>query len=264
MKYFQPSSVLHFGYFLLVCSLILQWSTVHAMPSYARLYKQQYGYSPSCVACHKDGGGTPLNDYGKAFQDHGNNLSAFKGLADLDSDQDGISNAVESQAKANPGHASSTPKAKGDWLDLSSLIPKDVQSLFPEATAWKPLDAQLTPKDIKAAEALGVSLSREDDNTLYIPVAERRPIGTALIFPAQFNSKQFFLIMSTDRQLNISQVKVMTAEHLPEAERSQVLNEFSGQAVQKIELLNDNSLDDAIRRAVKRAGALIYVRLKGA
>ena len=34
-----------------------------AEPGFARLYKQQYGYMPSCNACHKDGGGTPVNGF---------------------------------------------------------------------------------------------------------------------------------------------------------------------------------------------------------
>ena len=63
---------------LLVSSLflLLQMIPAHAMPAFARYYKQQYGYMPSCHACHTEGGGTPLNNYGKAFKDNGKNLAA--------------------------------------------------------------------------------------------------------------------------------------------------------------------------------------------
>lgn len=44
---------------LLMGSLLL--GTVlpaQAMPAFTREYKQQYGYMPSCNACHTEGGGT--------------------------------------------------------------------------------------------------------------------------------------------------------------------------------------------------------------
>ena len=136
------------------------------------------------MACHSEGGGTKLNKYGEDFKAQGKNQSAFTKIANLDSDQDGIHNEAEALAKSNPGDKLSTPTHKGQWLDLSSLIPKEVQARFPQASAWKPLDAILTEKDLIKANALGVTLSTKDENTIYIPVADRRPIGTAIIFPA--------------------------------------------------------------------------------
>jgi hypothetical protein len=238
--------------------------TLSAQPNYARLYKQNYAYSPSCLACHSEGGGTPLNNYGKTFEQQGKNIAAFSKLAELDSDQDGISNHEEALAKSNPGDKRSTLSNKGDWLDLSSLIPKEVQKLFPQATAWKPLDALLTEQDIQKAASLGVTLSKDDENTIYIPVADRRPIGTAMIFPVSFNDKEFFLILSSDRQLNFSGIKILktgNSPELPDAERFKI---WQGKPIDALETFDSESLEGKISQAVKRAGVLITLRLKGA
>ena len=220
---------------LLVSSLflLLQMIPAHAMPAFARYYKQQYGYMPSCYACHSEGGGTPLNNYGKAFKDNGKNLVALTKIANLDSDGDGIANAIEAQAKANPADKKSVPNKTGDWLDLASLIPKEVQALFPQIRAWLPKDAVLTAADIATAKTMGANLSAADENTIYISVQNQRPAGTALIFPAQYQGKTFFLLMSTDKQL-------------------------------KMPASSTKDLDAAITQAVKNAGVLLYVRLKGA
>ena len=250
----------------LLVGLLLSVTTMAAtaMPNYARQYKLQYGYTPSCQACHREGGGTPLTDYGQDFMDSGKNSVAFTLIAEVDSDNDGYSNAQESVARANPANKASVPGSTGEWLDLSSVIPREVQALFPDATAWKPLDANLTPADIAAAQQLGVSLTSDDENTIYIPVAERRPIGTALIFPATHNDETVFLLMATDRQLNISQITVLNADEQPEVRDSKVLIELRDIAVQSVPSGEGDSLDASIKRAVKKAGVLVHLRLKGA
>lgn len=93
---------------LLSSSLLMTSINSYAMPAFARYYKQQYGYMPSCHACHSEGGGTPLNNYGKAFKDNGKSLAALAKIASLDSDGDGAANGVEAQAKANPADKHST------------------------------------------------------------------------------------------------------------------------------------------------------------
>lgn len=244
--------------------LLLQTIPAQAMPAFARYYKQQYGYMPSCHACHTEGGGTPLNNYGKAFKDNGKNLAALTKIANLDSDGDGIANAIEAQAKANPADKKSVPNKVGDWLDLASLIPKEVQALFPTIRAWLPKDAVLTPADIATAKTMGANLSAADENTIYIPVQNQRPAGTALIFPAQYQGKTFFLLMATDKQLKISQVSVMNAKDVPAAKSSTVYSKFVGVAAQSVPASSTKDLDAAITQAVKNAGVLLYVRLKGA
>lgn len=235
-----------------------------AMPSYARSYKAEFGYMPSCNACHSDGGGSSVNSYGKAFKAAGKNAAAFAKIGAQDSDADGFSNAAEAVAKANPGNKASTPAKPGDWLDMASLIPREVRARFPKVLTWLPKDALLTPADIAAAKALGATLKASDENTIYIPLENQRPAGTALIFPASFQGKTFFLLMATDRQLKISSVSVLHADAVPAAKASKIYASFVGRSVETLPVANANTLDGAIAIAVKQASALLYVRLKGA
>ncbi|WP_297925444.1 hypothetical protein [uncultured Agitococcus sp.] len=175
-----------------------------------------------------------------------------------------FANAVEAQAKANPADKNSTPAKAGTWLDLASLIPKEVQALFPAIRSWLPKDAVLTPADIATAKTMGATLSAADENTIYIPVENQRPAGTALIFPAQYQGKTFFLLMATDKQLKITQVKVMNAKEVPAAKSSAVYGKLVGVAAQSVPAPSTKDLDAAITQAVKNAGVLLYVRLKGA
>ena len=252
------------AFWLLTSSLLITSVNSYAMPAFARYYKQQYGYMPSCHACHTEGGGTPLNNYGKAFKENGKSLAALSKIANLDSDGDGSTNAVEAQAKANPADKNSTPAKTGNWLDLASLIPKEVQALFPAIRSWLPKDAVLTAADIATAKTMWATLSAADENTIYIPVENQRPAGTALIFPAQYQGKTFLLLMATDKQLKITQVKVMNAKEVPAAKSSAVYGKLVGVAAQSVPAPSSKDLDAAITQAVKNAGVLLYVRLKGA
>lgn len=115
---------------------------------------------PSRNACHKDGGGTPVNAYGQRFKDAGLSLAAFDKIAALDGDGDGAGNADEAAAKSNPGSPKSTPQDKGSWLDTASLIPREVQALFPGVRAYLPKDALLTDGDIARAGAGCAAVTR--------------------------------------------------------------------------------------------------------
>jgi hypothetical protein len=243
---------------------LLLSAPLHAEPGFARLYKQQYGYAPSCHACHKDGGGTPVNAYGQQYKDAGKSLAAFAKIGGLDADGDGASNDAEAKAKANPGQKSSTPGAPGPWLDTASLIPREVQDAFPGIRAYLPRDALLTDADLARAKALGAELSKADENTIYIPVENQKPAGTAIIFAARHRGKDFFLLLATDRQLRVTLVRPLHASQVPEADRSKVYASFKGVAVNELPQAQGESLDAAITRAVKKAGTLLYVRLKSA
>jgi hypothetical protein len=250
---------------LMVCALAAALPGVaQAEPAFARMYKQQYGYPPSCNACHKDGGGTPLNTFGQQFKDAGMTPAAFGKIAGLDADADGSANGAEAGAKANPGDKHSTPQDKGDWLDTASLIPREVQAAFPGIRAYLPKDAVLTDADIARAKTLGATLSKDDENTIYIPLENQRPAGTALIFPAAFGDKTFFLLLVTDRKLNVTAVSPLNTNHVPEAARRAVYATFAGMALDQLPQADGDDLDAAITRAVKKAGTLVYVRLKGA
>lgn len=248
----------------LLLATVFASTAAHAQPVFALMYKQQFGYAPSCNACHKDGGGSALNAYGESFKKAGETLAAFKAIETLDADGDGFANAVEATAKANPGAKASTPKAPGDWLDLASLIPREVQNRFPGVKTWLPKDALLTDADVARAATLGAKLGKADDNTIYIPLVEQRPAGTALIFAAEFRGKPFYLLLTTDRQLNVAAVAPMNTRQVPAAARSAVYAKFNGLAVDKLPAASGDDLDAVITAAVKKAGTLLYVRLKGA
>lgn len=235
-----------------------------AEPAFARLYKQQYGYPPSCNACHKDGGGSPLNGYGQQFKDAGMNLAAFGKIAGLDGDGDAAPNGDEASAKSNPGAKNSTPQSKGEWLDTASLIPREVQALFPGVRAYLPKDALLTEADIARAKGLGAELGKQDENTIYIPLQDGRPVGTAIIFPAEYRKKTFFLLLATDRQLKVTAVAPLNTAHVPEAAKSGVYDSFNGQALDQLPPAKGEGVDAAISAAVKKAGTLVFVRLKNA
>lgn len=245
-------------------AMALLSAQVSAEPAFARLYKQQYGYMPSCHACHKDGGGTPVNAFGQQFKDAGFNLAAFGKIAAQDADADGATNDAEAKAKANPGSKNSTLVSKGDWLDTASLIPKEVQAQFPGIRSYLPKDAILTAQDIARAKTLGAELSQSDENTIYIPVQDQKPAGTALIFPVEHAGKTFFLLLATDRQLNVTAVKPLNTNKIPEAGKSKVYGSFKGIAADKLPAAQGDTLDAAVTRAVKKAGTLLYVRLKSA
>ena len=261
------SSLLARKHYISACvaaTLLMVSAKAAAEPTFARYYKQQYGYAPSCNACHTDGGGSTLDPFGKQFKDAGKNLAAFDKIAKLDSDGDGFANAVEAQAKSNPGNKSSTPKVPGDWLDTASLIPREVQAQFPGIRAYLPKDAVLTDADIARAKTLGATLSKADENTIYIPLQDQRPAGTAIIFAANYQGKDFFLMLATDRQLKVIAVKAMNTQRMPAAAKSTVYASFTGVAVDKLPAAKGNDLDAAITAAVKKAGTLLFVRLKSA
>lgn len=248
---------------LLVLCLAAPTATL-AEPAFARLYKQQYGYTPSCNICHKDGGGTPLNNYGEQYKEAGMTLAAFNTIAKLDSDADEFSNAEEARGKSNPADSQSTPKAPGNWLDIASLIPKEVQALFPDVRSYLPRDAVLTPEEIRRAEQMGVLLTADDENTIYIPVKDRKPVGTALIFPAVYDGRSYFLLMSTDRKLSITKVEPLNTRLVPEARETDIYSRFEGVSVDELPNIQGSSIDASISNAVKKAGTLLWVRLKGA
>lgn len=234
-----------------------------AEPSFARAYKSQFGYTPSCNACHKDGGGTPVNIYGQQYKDAGSNAGAFAQIAMLDADGDGFLNGEEAQAKANPGSKRSTPKDTGDWLDLSNLIPKAVQAEFEGITTYKPLDAIFTDKEIDRAKAKGVTLTEADETTIYIPVADRKPAGTAIIVPGVYENQQFFVLLATDRQLNVTSVRALEEGRADAAEAPELYADFVGKPIAELPAgSGDGSVQDAVNTTVKKAGTMLLVRLK--
>lgn len=234
---------------------------VQAEPANARAFKAQFGYLPGCNACHQDGGGSPLNAYGRQFQEAGASLASFARIADADADGDGATNAAEAQARSNPGDAQSTPQRPGAWLDLGNLIPREVQQAFPQVRQYKPIDAILTEREYDKARAWGVDLTAEEDNTIYVPVQERKPIGTAVIIKGEAAETAFYLLVTTDRQLALSGIQPITGESLPPAGDA-LYAQWRGVTAQAFADKPATAPDRAVAEAVHRALALIEARLK--
>lgn len=233
-----------------------------AEPRFAQMLKQHAGFMPSCAACHQDGGGSDLNDYGKAFKDAGSNMRSFAAMADDDADGDGFSNAAELAAKAHPSDARSTPKMPGDWLSMAALIPREVQRLFPDIRQYKPLDAILTQAEKARAAELGLTLSSSDDTTIYIPVAEGRTQGTAIIVPTQFEDQTLFVLLATDRQLKVTAAQAIHTQGRDGLENSPAYKQVLGLAVEELPRPGGNSLDEALARGLHKAATILRLRLK--
>ena len=240
-----------------IIGLVASISVAQAEPGFAKQYKSQFGYMPSCNACHVDGGGSPLNAYGKAFEKAGGNAAAFALIAAQDSDGDGASNADEGAAKSDPGDAASTPDKPGNWLSTENLIPKPVQQAFPEVKTYKPLDALFTDSDIERAKGMGVSLSKADETVIYLTVAGGKPVCMAIIVPV--DGEWAFALVATTRKLAVDQVVPINADDIDFGD----LNRFKGQFAPKVEgAVGASTAVDQLAYAVKKAGAMIYVRLK--
>ncbi len=244
--------------------LALWLSPAGAEPGFARLFKSQFGYQPSCNACHQDGGGSPLNAYGEQFKDAGSGLGAFAAVAERDADGDGQSNAAEIRARANPGSARSTVADPGDWLDTGNLIPREVQAAFSGIKAYKPLDAIFTADERARAAAMGVELTAADENTIYIPVDGRRPVGTAIIVPLADMEQPLFILVATDRQLNVTRVQAINPKAVSGADDSRLYADFAGRNIKELEPGIGESLGAKVATAVHKAGVILFVRLKKA
>ncbi|MGH6629767.1 MAG: hypothetical protein ACREB3_08555, partial [Burkholderiales bacterium] len=134
----------------------------------------------------------------------------------------------------------------------------------PGIRAYLPKDAVLTPDEIARAKKIGATLSAVDENTIYIPVgADKKPVGTAIIAPGKLKGKTFFVLLTTDAKLNITQVSALNAKQVPEAGKSKLYASFTGKNLKDLPAAAETStIDGAITEAVKKAGTLVYVRLK--
>lgn len=240
---------------------LLPLSVAQAEPFNARLFKAQFGYAPSCNGCHRDGGGSPLNTYGQQFKDARANAAAFGQIAHEDADGDGISNSDEIAAKANPGDASSTPDAPGDWLSLDKLIPTAVRDAFPGIRLYKPIDAILTDAEKSRAAAWGVTLADADENTIYVPVQDKRPVGTAIIVKGEHNGEALYLLVTTDRTLALSGIAPVHGEALPKPD-DDVYQSYAGATAASLEAPKGDGLERDIALTAKRGLSIITVRLK--
>jgi len=240
-------------------------STASAEPGFARMFRGRYGYEPACGACHTEGGGSDLTGYGEDFKKAGKSAKAFDAIEAADSDRDGATNLAEIKAKSNPGSAASTPSNPGNWLDPASLIPKEVQAVFPGVHTYKPLDAIFTAAEIERAKALGVTLTPDDETTIYVPFDSGKAQGAAVIVAAaRGEGEKLYLVVAADRDLNLKSVvpiAVKGARPPPRIDPS-----LLGKHVDRVDVPGALPPDEtAVATAVKKAAAILAVRLtKGA
>jgi uncharacterized membrane protein len=99
-----------------VISNLIAVASVQARPSYQPQIKPLEG----CGACHENQGGAgPMNVFG---QDWVNNGKDYKKITDIDSDNDGFTNAEEIATKSFPGDATSTPKRSLPWVAIGIFL----------------------------------------------------------------------------------------------------------------------------------------------
>ena len=249
---------------LVVPAFLWLVSTAAAEPGFARMFRGRYGYEPACGACHTEGGGSDLTGYGEDFKKAGKSAKAFDAIEAADSDHDGASNIAEIKAKSNPGSKTSTPANPGDWLDPSSLIPKEVQAIYPGIHTYKPLDAVFTTAEIARAAALGVELGAEDETTIYVPFDGGKAQGAAVIVPAKREGEKLYLVVAADRELNLKSIVPIAAKNAPPAPK--VDPSLLGKHVDRVEVPSGLAPGEAaVATAVKKAAAILCVRLtKGA
>lgn len=242
--------------------LLLTASGASAEPSFARLYQSRYGYPPACSACHERGGGSPLGAYGEAFKKAGSSAVALAAIEPTDSDGDGFGNALEIEAKSNPGDAHSTPKSKGDWLDPANLIPKEVQAAFPGIRSYKTVDAILTARELERAAAFGVTLEPKEENTIYLPLDGNEPQGAAILVAAGTGAEPLFLMVAADRKLVVKQVSPIAASPALAALVAKGAPALVGKHVKELPAAEATTAAGRVAAGVRKAGAILYVRLK--
>ena len=69
--------------------------------------------------------------------------------------------------------------------------------------------------------------------------------------------------MTTDRQLRITGLAPLNTQHVPAASRTGLYADYRGLALDGLPAAQGEGLPADIARAVKNAGTLVYVRLKG-
>jgi hypothetical protein len=198
--------------------LVLVTTPSWALPAYARLVKQTYGYSVSCVMCHTKEGGSAVTSYGKDFQRNGTSLLALRRIESKDSDRDGVSNLEELQAKSNPGDSVSIPANPGNWLlnsGESAAIPlKELKAGFSDAEGFTVLEGTLKPEQIKAIETnLGTPLLDEDKMPVFYFAV--KTVGNKKIKygVAQFlRTEKFTLLVGVNLKSEVVFVHIITSK----------------------------------------------------
>ena len=218
-------------------SLWLITRRADALPAYSRLFEQQYGYRSSCASCHVRGGGSQNTDFGRDFLKAGGNLKAFERLQQKDSDDDGILNLDEIQARANPGDRRSTPNNPGEWLanvEKEALPLKELRDLFPGSERFSSVEGLLSEDKVRDVEAvLGSSLLDEDRvPTFYFPVKEvdgkLKRVGVASFATQHAPKGEMMLAIAVNTKAAVTNVRILKHKEIPKLADKDFLAQFIG------------------------------------
>ncbi len=248
----------------------------NALPAYSRLYSQRYGYRPSCAACHENGGGSAVTDFGRDFLRAGANSQAFARLEPKDSDADGVLNADEVKAKSNPGDARSKPGATGDWLADAAQTPVPrgfLTKLFPDAEGFSALEGALSADQLARVKGIvGVDLGEADKlPTFYFALKGGKKFAVVQYVAAASIAGPISIAVAMNTNATVTAVKVLKNPSAKAIEAGAFLSQFAGKrAVDALEVGNDvqpaGGADEdsrAVALAVKKAIAVINVVFSG-
>lgn len=215
---------------------------------------KEYNYVPSCQTCHSPNS-YALNPYGKDLQKAAKLGLGFKKVAQKDSDQDNKSNVAEIKARTNPGN-----RAPGSGhLANKLLAPYEAQMVFQHADNWSVKEAKLTDKIIEEdAREMGVKLEPNDQNLVYIPLKNKKPLAFILVYPFYLNKQLIRIQLSVDRKLNILSVRDLSGKL--DKKMMKVLEGLKGTSY-KTSILG-NKDERKVRQAVKDAAVILFLSLR--
>ncbi len=203
---------------LLLCVTTLLASSAAAYPVHRRLYEVEYQKQTHCTLCHDQDGGSDRNGYGRDWAKEGEDLKAFRTIAERDSDGDGFSNSVEIAAGSNPGEAKSTPDKPGRrWARKPKIpIPTDLLRLVMSAAErMEALEPVLSDAQVAAIEkGAGAKLQLIDKYpTLYFGTEDGRRTQVGIFRQFQFGKKGawFSLLIAVDEAAKVKKIAMFRA-----------------------------------------------------
>lgn len=240
-----------------------------ALPAYARLFEQQYGYRSSCSLCHVRGAGSHATGYGRDFLRSGANLKAFGRIAQKDSDGDDVLNLDEIQARSNPGDSRSIPNNPGSWLAAvkpEALPLKELKQLFPGIEKFSSVEGKLSDEKINSIEeALGKSLLDADRvPTFYFPVKEvdgkLKRVGVASFVSQRGPNGDLTIAVAVNTRSAVTRVLLLRHKEAKALAEETFLKQFVGKTSQDafkvgadiIPVLGEDAASQAVAIGVRK------------
>jgi len=212
-------------------------SDADAFPEYRRLFTKKYRYKVNCALCHKRGGGSALNKYGKAFLKNGESLLAFTQIEDLDVDKDGFTNGVEIKARSHPAKSASTPPKPGTWLDQieEDLLPlKLLKKAAPNSAGFITREGIINSKQVKFIEKKIKGKLSDADKLPVLYISTREVQGKlmkhgVLIF---VRGDGFKLLLNIDGKGKMQHIHVVDAAYRKLKKRKSFWKQYIGKSLE--------------------------------